>query len=572
MPHRPRVSLAVTPALVPLGSLVTLSATLLAKRGTSHQGVTLSIEGQQFVRCAHCGYLEPFTKEPALRTRQVVLEPGELEPGEHSLEARFVVDASAVPSYGAAHSYFAWIARCRVDIPWWPDAKAEQGFVVMPIRRARPAALPIALRTPRRGDGPYVELTLDDRIYSPGDVIRGSMALGGLRGRHLDELTYALVRDERAGPARGDPYQRIRQDVSATERRFVDPAEVAEGVPIPIEVPVPSVRVESMPDGRGVKIDYRVQVAVRAGRAETTLEVPITVRWLAGAHAGAETIEVGETRWRTVLLDAARDAGLDARAASDDRGIRASVGSVEVDIEPAEGQEPALSVRMRWPRFGLGLELASRWVSSPFSSDPFDARFTIDVRERAQLEPLLRGALRTALPMFEHVRMDDDDLGATIRVKSLERPDLVDPMKRVRILAEALDVELPPPAALEGHVAAWERLAAALGGRFVAGGLAIDVVAEEGPLRIETAFDGAEAVGTGVELCFHPPLETAPDAELVRASRDALAEGTLEVDASAIRVALPRVLDDPTIARPIIDGVRSLAHALRAGGDHAPYR
>lgn len=211
MPERPRIEISVTPDVVPLGGDVRVSAMPRVRRGTRVNHVALAIEGRQFIRCAHCGNIVPRSRKPELTAESRFIDEGALDAGDHPLEATFSVQDTAPPSHAAQHSHFGWTARCHVDVPFWPDANAQVAFVVVPVRRARPEPVPVAIKSARTGDAPYLEAILDDRVYSPGDVIRGSrprrehprVGLRGARARRGD------ARGPRAG-ARHRPRAALR--------------------------------------------------------------------------------------------------------------------------------------------------------------------------------------------------------------------------------------------------------------------------------------------------------------------------------------------------------------------------
>ncbi|MCB9595127.1 MAG: hypothetical protein H6719_20585 [Sandaracinaceae bacterium] len=576
MPERPRIEITVPPEPVTLGGTLRVTARCTLTRGTDVKRILLRVEGAQWIRCAHCGALQAREKKPELQLEATVHEAGTLTAGPHELEASFVLPTDAMPSYVATHSYFEWTARCLVDIPWWPDAKGALRLWIPPPRRERPPPEPTVLATVRTARAPYIEATLEDGVYSPGDVIRGRMAISDLRGAAVEELTYALHKEEIAGPHRLDPYKRTRRHDAYTERRWVPPADVAEGASIPIELVVPPIASPSLGGQLSVWIRYAVSIALRTSDAEQELSLPVELRWLGGEHAAGGDVPVGDARWREVWRAAADAVGLALEPLPEQLGLAGRIGEADVEIRPTT-EERGLALSLRWTsRWGLGLELAPRRLRRPFEDDPFAAHYRLEGRERAQLDAVFTPSLRAAIAELEDVHADDDGLRAWHAIGSFELTDLVPVLRTLRILIEAASearASTPPPAELAASLDAWRGFAARSDAALIVGAMALDLPGDD-PVSVTTRFDErGHAVGARIEVCFHPPLASAsPTGEVATRVAALRAAGELTLDPMGLRLDLPEVLRDPATASASIEATRSIAHALRVGVDEGPYR
>src|SRR5262249_8577737 len=121
-----------------------------------------------------------------------VVHKSSLPEGTCTYRAVFPVPANAPPTYfGTLVGYRYWV-KVHVAIPWWLDVEESYEATITLPPKERPPARPHA-STSLKGNEPFVEVSLANQRYAPGDVIEGGVAFGNIGGRTVRGMELSLV-------------------------------------------------------------------------------------------------------------------------------------------------------------------------------------------------------------------------------------------------------------------------------------------------------------------------------------------------------------------------------------------
>jgi hypothetical protein len=526
-----------------------------------------------------------------------VVEKGSLAADTYTYRTLFSVPASAPPTYlGTLVEYRYWV-KVHVAIPWWLDVEESYEATVTLPHKDRPAARPHASTT-LKGNEPFVEVSLANQRYAPGDVIEGGLAFGNIGGRTVRGMDLSLVGYE--------VIHRFR-DRSAEAHRFtafksVD--DMSEGREVPFRFAIPTVAMPSFETARAaLNWVFEVRLDLRGGPDVVHVTPLVLAPFDRPAEAGAMRRKVGAGRWHAVWDDVGKRAGL----ALDPTELQL-VGSIAgcdviVRIGDARADKEGLVGELRYPNLGLGLSIQNGGLLNfgiDLGDERFEDRFRVRGRDEAQIREALLPELRKALLGFDEVYLDDAHVTVRSRSPGHDQPWIGRFVAQIAELAAALTeatTKIPPPPPMAALLPAWQRFAQDLGGRFQVGKMSILEARLDGSsFDIETDF-GRSALPerTLITLAIDPPLPQAegsdnlealagaaasstplpagirPGARQIVAHLKALARG-LRVSEQAMVIELPAPLVDPAEAREAMAAMLALAEMARGERRISPYR
>ncbi|WP_437291457.1 hypothetical protein [Sorangium sp. So ce406] len=525
------------------------------------------------------------------RDRLVISEEvagrGRLEEGVHGYRASFTLPRDVPPTHRGLVAELQCGVTAVVSIPWWPDAEESGDIVVRPAVGPRPRTEPFTGAS-ARGAGAFVEVSLPDRTFAPGDMLTGAVAFGGLGGRRASALEVALVGVERVDVGG-------QRSSSETHRLsfFRDLAGTHEGQEVPFRIEVPGDLAPTF-SAEEVSLEYALEAVLEHAGGRLVHRVPVDIGSFAPRPGGdAKRPRVGAARWRAVWARAGERAGLSLREGVDGLGLRGvQAGCVvevaPVDERPAAGLGATVHIAEPW---GLDLQVRPRRaleLVGVVTGDPgFDGRFRVRGREDAQVLAALTPALRAALTVFPEVELDDARVRVRSAVGAFDGSVLDLFLRQIEALARAIaaaGAALPPPASMEPWLPAWRSFAEESGGSLQVGPMRLTGYLEGARFEVATLFKGAAAAGTRVALPLEPAIEGAGGGAL--AAKEALAAalreqvswfrdvegGVISVGPEEIAVKLAAVLGQPAAAREVLQPMLAAARALRGERRGGPYR
>lgn len=528
----------------------------------------------------------------AARDRLVLSEEvagrGRLEEGVHRYRASFALPGDVPPT----HMGFVAELRCGisvvVSIPWWPDAEESGDVVVRSAVGPRPRSEPFTGAS-ARGAGAFVEVSLPDRTFAPGDMLTGAVAFGGLGGRRASALEVALVGVERVRA-------RLQSASSETHRLsfFRDLGGTHEGQEVPFRIEVPGDLAPTF-SAEEVSLEYALEAVLEHAGGRVVHRVPVDIGSFAPRPGGdAKRPRVGAARWRAVWARAGERAGLSLREGVGGLGLRGVRAGCVVEVAPVdERSAPGLgaTVHVAEP-WGLDLHVRPRRalerIGAVTGDTRFDGRFRASGREDAQVMAALTPALRAALAAFPEVDMDDARARVRSAVGAFDESVLDLFLEQVEALARAIaeaGAALPPPASMVAWLPAWRRFAEESDGALRVGPMRLSGTFEGSPFEVRTRFKGAAPAGARIAVRLDPPNRGAggsmkpPGEAMAMELRDQAARlgGVVEEEGIAvapgeIAVAIAAPLADPAAAREVLRSMLALARELRGERRGGPYR
>ncbi|MGK4004895.1 hypothetical protein WMF31_19850 [Sorangium sp. So ce1036] len=522
-----------------------------------------------------------------LRLSEEVAGRGLLGAGVHRYRASFALPRDLPPTHAGAIAELRCGIRARVSIPWWLDAEESREILVRPATTARPRRAPITSAS-ARGRGAFLEVSLPDRAFAPGEVLAGAVAFGGLAGSRPRALDVSLVGVERV-QVRG------RRPSSELHRLsfFQDLGAVREGREVPFRIAVP---IDLAPawSSAEVSLSYALEAVLEHAEGRVVHRVPVIVGPFGQRrrHEGARP-RVGADRWRAVWARAGQRAGYTAREEAEGLGLRGVRAGCVVDVAPAQERSgPGLGATVWFAEpWGLGLKVRPRQggarVGVITGDARFDRRFRAWGREDAQVLAALTPALRAALGAFGEVDVDDARVRAWSALGASDERVLGGFLAQVEALAQAIadaGAALPPPSAMAAWLPAWRRFAEESGGALQVGPMRLSGTFEGERFELRTRFKGAAPAGTRIALRLEPPVcggACAPSAALgpivaailEQAARlGAVAGNTVVVEPGEIAVRITALLADPAAAREVLRSMLALAREMRGERRGGPYR
>lgn len=560
--------------------------------------IEVKLQGMQFIRGTSSSAHQ---NSQFLVQSARVAEKGKLSVGEHRYQAVFPVPDKAFPSYIGQLFQYRYFLELHVSIPWWPDVVERYDVTVLlpPATRRKP--VPFA-GTNVKDTAPFVEVSLIDQYFAPGEVIEGALAFGNLGGRKARQAALSLLGYERFLPYAASEAYRFTA--------FKSLEGVPEGEEVSFRFVVPKEAVPSFDIGQVTSLfwAFEVQIEPERGAAVTHATSITLARFDRPAEEGALRRRVGNGRWHAVWGEVGRAVGLDLDPTELALNGTFSRCAVSVKIGTDESGKRGLTGELRWEPWGLGLSIRNRGLLDfglDVDDEAFARRFRVRGRDEAQTRASLPRPLVAALALFDEVYLDDQRAVVRSRTPGHDQPWIGQFVRQLAALCEALDAAaqaIPPPPALAAQLPTYRRFADELGARLEPGSLSLRGGRLDGAaVEIETDFAKGDAPrGTVLRLVLDPPLTRPFDAarpedlaaaspltrrlldELGRAGR-ALGAPAGKPDAEA-QLPVPRVderslslttlapIDDPARARDAIGTMIALAESLRGERRIGPYR
>jgi hypothetical protein len=539
---------------------------------------------------------------PILSETQVLMEKGLLQE-KHRLSATFRVPPGVPASYGGSRATISYELGLTIVIPWWLDVHEAQEVIVTPAAGPRPPRETFVSRS-ALDSGPFIEVSLEGRVFGRGELLEGAFAVGNLGDRRVLGADIALVGTDRA---RGDG-RAVKAEAHRINLNSV--LSITEGRPHPFRLRIPRDAPVSF-EAATTSLVWTLEVNVNLSGHMLFLAIPVVIAHLFG--------EVSRPAEKPARPDIGRQSwGKHWRALADRHGlsldvaeltIRGSLGQTQVIVARSneDGHWSGLVADLRWASFGLGLRTVKRRLvlfRDVNSETDSRGRFQVTGREPAQVHELLSAPLREALGSFDEVDVSDD----RARVRSLRAAPhgagLETFVNSVVALAEALAAagsRIPPPAAMNGFAPAWRSFADEVGARLTLGRMALHDARIEGEsFEIMTVFErDPEPKRTLVRLLSGvapagaarrgrragPPAgqdhALSTDAESlarlparVRGALEALERqsAALRVEPAGVEIEIEGPIADPASLRPLLQGMLVLLPWIRGETTRGPYR
>ncbi|XXY20343.1 hypothetical protein WME88_11935 [Sorangium sp. So ce216] len=585
MRSRPDIELRMSRTVHP-GDVVLVELVLRSRGRTPVDSIELHLEGMQVARVEERVLVPPHFLSLVARVAGETTLPD----GEQRYRASFPLPPDAPCSYLGTRAEIRYGITLSVAIPWWLDVQESYEVLVSPRPVTRPARSPVA-GTTARGDSPFVEVSLDDQVFAPGDEISGAVALGNVQGRSVRGIEISLVGVERLLSADPGASNRATEAHRFTAFRRADSRD--EGRELPFRFRIPRSIAPSF-DAGWVALVWGLEVRVELARGDGIVH---TTPLILGVFdrppdLGSMRRQIGSGRWRAVwdAVGARHGLSLDPlelRLAGALAGCAASVW-----IDAGSSSSGALMGELRWPSWGLDLDVGVKRFLLALSSEDdegFGRRYRVRGRDPGQVRAVIAGPLRRALLAFDDVRLDDEHVAVRSRTPGHDQPWLGAFLEHLAALAveiTAASARIPPPTPMAGMRPAWERFAAELHGRLEVGRMRIrDAQLDGATFHIDTCFErGLHPECSEVTLVLDPPLD-APldpdDPEQLRAASPGAraAVKRLRARARALRIAphaivvtVPAPLEDPATLRDLLGAQLHLAALLRGPRVAGPYR
>ncbi len=504
-----------------------------------------------------------------------LVEGARLDRGAHRFEGSFLLPDDAPPGgEGIMEVYYQLDARVKMEVPWVFDSTAVRRLAVArPPRGERPPPRPATVSSATRAkDGLFLELSLDDTRFAPGESVSGAFSLGNIGGKRVDAATVSLV------PMRLDAVGG-GEEVSI----FKSLVGVEEGGVVSFSLPLPPTAALSFPT-QG--LDIQQAILLRVDGSPTTCRIPIVIDTFAARRGEQEPSPVvGRMRWRFAWHDEGARAGL----ALEDRelSLRGTLaGVVDVRVKP---RGSGVRAKLAWETLGIGLSivprvLLPRGVSVDDLDPVFGKRFIARGHERAQVLAALGPDLRAALFAFEEAEVDDTGARVASSASARDPEELRRFLAALEALAEAVvaaERRLPPPSwVTQASAEAWRAFAAATTGRLSAGRMAVNGAVVNGErFDVEIRFDAHGRLRTTrVTLLVEPPVDPVPqlpegaDADLIRSVHDRDLAPRVAIRADALVLEVDGVTADPAALHAPMAEMTRLARRLRGEMSRGPYR
>ncbi|WP_437758115.1 hypothetical protein [Sorangium sp. So ce1389] len=585
MRSRPDIELRMSRTVHP-GDVVLVELVLRSRGRTPVDSIELHLEGMQVARVEERVLVPPHFLSLVARVAGETTLPD----GEQRYRASFPLPPEAPCSYLGTRAEIRYGITLSVAIPWWLDVQESYEVLVSPRPVTRPGRSPVA-GTTARGDSPFVEVSLDDQVFAPGDEISGAVALGNVQGRSVRGIEISLVGVERLLSADPGASNRATEAHRFTAFRRADSRD--EGRELPFRFRIPRSVAPSF-DAGWVALVWGLEVRVELARGDGIVHTTPLILGVFDRPPGLGSMrrQIGSGRWRAVweAVGARHGLSLDPLELRLTGALAGCAASVWIDA--GSSSSGALIGELRWPSWGLDLDVGVKRFLLALSSEDdegFGRRYRVRGRDPGQVRAVIAGPLRRALLAFDDVRLDDEHVAVRSRTPGHDQPWLGAFLEHLAALAveiTAASARIPPPTPMAGMRPAWERFAAELHGRLEVGRMRIrDAQLDGATFHIDTCFErGLHPECSEVTLVLDPPLD-APldpdDPEQLRAASPGAREAVkrLRARARALRIAphaivvtVPAPLEDPATLRDLLGAQLHLAALLRGPRVAGPYR
>jgi hypothetical protein len=561
------VGIEVDDAPVRVGGRVEATVIVTADAPRDIRGISVKLKGASWVRPTE-------DARTFLTEERRLAEEQRIEQGFHRFRVRFAIPHDAPPSFDA-EVLVAYTMEARVEIPWWFDAVAERPVTVLPrAPHERPPPSPSTAASAARGEGAlFIELTLDDTAWAPGETITGAFSIGNVGAARLDGATVSLA---------GMP-DSIGVAIPGDRSIFKSLVGLPEGGVVRFALPIPK---HTPPSFKSRVGDVARAVVVRIDGVEGESWVPIVIDAFPPREGALDHgVLVGAERWRAAWRDEGARYGL--ALAEEDLALRGALagGRIHAVVRPRGN---AIAANLTWDNLGIGLRVQRRGlmlsgVDMEDTSPAFAARFVARGREDAQVRAALDAATCAELVQFDAVEINDHGGSLSRATPARSTQQLQSFLGALAGFADAFagaPDRLPPPSwASAEMVAAWRKFAATTSGRFVAGPMKLrDAVVDGEHVDVEVVPEGGPPEATRLVLHLDPAVEESPisPADVIRAARaiagDADPPPTLDVRPEEMRLTIGGGVGDPEALRPLVAAMARFAARLRGEETRGPYR
>lgn len=467
--HHPEITLLLPRELQP-GAAVSAKVVVTTRRELTISALCITIEGRERVSAdvsgARFNVSRVLLNLAARLSRERTLSAGRTE-----LPFRFELPPKLPPTYSGRHCAVDYRATVCVSIPWWSDTTASFDLYVCPPRGVvveEPVVFSSDPGGPRAREA-HVEGSLTSKVFAPGGVVAGALALNNVLYNNYGGVEVGLVAMETV-TLRGVTRSRAE---TARYQLEIPVSRFEEGGRLPFSFRLP----EQIQPSYGSKLwqlswAFFLRARVR-WRSDLRFRVPVTVISAPSPSRKPEGAppSVGSERVEQIWRSVARE--LDLR--SEPGRLRGEVGEVGIDIvrEHRGRQGVFLVARLSYPRLelGLGIEPESSRLDRLIHSDiqrpaGWDGRYRLRGRDLDQVAAFAR-PLRPFADEVHALYFDDHEARVEHRDAGQRHKTLREFVLLVRRLAVAIDTargEIPPPAVMAAGLESWHRLAQRLGG------------------------------------------------------------------------------------------------------------
>ena len=462
-----------------------------------------------------------------LRSHQRICGAGKLDAGTTRFGCCFSLPSEAPPSFTGVHAGVHYMASVHVDIPWWPDARAEfevhVGWPPLP-------QLTGQARTYATGPGRFhgVELTvgLDRDVVISGEQLEATVQLSGRPTRNHPSAVRASLVAKEIGPL-NVPEHGQRYSFEAFRFQCLDiPMEhLVSGSQLPITLGIPRKIPPSFHSFRW-ELSWALRLeSVQSWGGREFFDVPLMMlppdRDTDGA-AQMIKLSPGRPRWAipTVVTEGGQ---MVWQRVADRHGLffdghalhgRTGGAAIAITCELRAGQQAHVVSRLDFAPLHLGIKIRpAKGVEHlggglAIGHPAWDSKFRVTGRDARQVSTLLHGSLDTGTPLFEllqyarRLEMDDDQLrfwwltGHTEQLLNY----VADHARKVALALEQARHQIPAPRAMQEAIPAWEALASRLHAELEATDMSINGLLHGFPFEVRTEWAAQAPLQTVVQL------------------------------------------------------------------------
>jgi hypothetical protein len=563
--QRPTIGL-LAPSFVRAGEHFVMRVTLDCPAALEVDAISVEIVGLE-VYYSESQYGRHANNAVFCRATKEVGAKQELTPGKHEFEVEFIIPEQFASSYVGKNIRVEWETRVHVDIPWWPDARASFTLHVRPSASgSAPSSQKIWSSRPEGPipGKPHLELSVGTTHIEPGGVLSGAVALANTAQVNYRAMEFRLIATERQGGGLVEN----RSRVTKVQWR-VDLESPEEDEPTQFTLRLPSDLVPGF-EMRRIGLEWWLRVdADVPWTIDPSVWVPLTVRprAVAAGALGPAPLAIGSERIELIWRKVGDETGFNFV----DGVLRREVGHTRLEVrrEHQAKRGGIVVAEIDYPDLGIGL----RW----------DQKLGLVARDEGQAT-VLRVCL--AQDAGERLSADVDDdrfqlvLADTGRAVETLR-DFVAEVFQIGRAVEHARLELPAPAAVEGEVILWRRVARGLGGSLSVPGVAIRGSRDETdfylglswkPTGEPDAYELRVQASVPIDARQHldwsvgdAPIDSAQEAHELTQHAD-----RVWVDRSGIQIWINRAETNVDSAAAVLE--RALGVVVRLTGGAGPYR
>ncbi len=412
MRSRPKMQVLLRPGVAAIGSDLVVEVVLTSGSETPVSSIDLTLRGHEHAAIGG--------GDSVLRvSRPIVAQRSSfgartLTKGEHRLRSKFVIPAGSPPSHRGRLYFVEYELDVHVVIPWWLDRRETYRVTVGPRPREAGSTTPQIFSSGASGEGPYIELSLDDVRIETGGVLSGAVSFSNLRKNAPSNVEIAFIAFDAVRTSDAAPY--AWSEASSLSSRVLDrPPKESETVPFRIRLPkdaTPSFA--SVHGAVAWKIGVVASGNVRDKRfLEAPIEIVAPLRGGTRARKLTRVPPVGRERRELVWRAAAQKLELDVDTAREE--MRGSFGVVSMSLR-LEQRDSGLfaACELEWPSFELSLTLRDKKWTDAFANDlllgdtVFDKRFLVAAADAELARTFLDEELRKKLVGFREAVVEDD--------------------------------------------------------------------------------------------------------------------------------------------------------------------